>query len=255
MSNVAKRSESPNPSDEGGYFENTPSEITLETIEGEPRIDSRIVAEGLGQKDHARWRKNTLAKYEAKIKRLGAILKEDLPTGEIVWYLNEDQTNFVGTLSRNNDRVVEFKLRLVEKFRDARNELLQMSAQQKVVRACILPTPTPWQKRFSHEYYDQLSRLTGLEAQGNKRPALWGQLTKEFVYDCLPDGVAAGLRQCRAESKGWEKLHQFLSPEGMRIFEHHMRQLLSLMLAASSVDDLRRLMQASITRSYQLLLF
>lgn len=131
----------------------------------------------------------------------------------------------------------------------------QRQQKDSIIKACILPTPTLWQKRFSKDYYDHLSRLTGLKQRGNKRPQLWGQLTNELVYDCLPTGVAEALKQCRSDSNGWEKLHQFLSPEGLRIFENHMRQLLSLMLAASSLEDLRRLMQASITRSYQLLLF
>jgi hypothetical protein len=39
-----------------------------------------------------------------------------LDNGEIVWYLNQDQFNFAGTLARNTEKAVNFKLNLVKAF-------------------------------------------------------------------------------------------------------------------------------------------
>lgn len=139
--------------------------------------------------------------------------------------------------------------------RTLREVIAGNTSKQQVIQACIVKEPTPWFKRFEWDYYDHLSRLTGLQAQGHKRPALWGALTKELVYDFLPNGVTDALLDCRAKHGKWEKLHQFLSGEGVRLFENHMRSLQCFMLAASSLDDLRRLLQQSKTRAYQLLLF
>jgi uncharacterized protein YlaN (UPF0358 family) len=96
----------------------------LEIKNGEYRIDHRIVAEGLGQKSAKSWRENILQTYETKIARLGGILKMPLEDGTVVWYLNEAQANFAGTLSRNTEQAVEFKLRLIEAFEQAKKLLI-----------------------------------------------------------------------------------------------------------------------------------
>ncbi len=233
----------------------TNTDISLQHVGGELRIDHRIVAEGLRQKSHKDWRHNILEKYEADIADFGGVFKTTLDDGTVVWHLNEDQVNFVGSLSRNSRQVINFKKALVKEFSRARTELASLARKDQIIKACILPQPTPWQKRFEADYYDQLSRLTDLKAQGHKRPARWGALTKELIYDYLPEGVTAALMECRRQHGEWQKLHQFLSPEGLRAFENHMRSVQNFMIAASSLDDLRRLLHQSATRSYQLLLF
>lgn len=236
-------------------------QIQLQQLEGELRIDHRIVAEGLGfvntanKKAATNWRRFTLEKYESQLSQLGVCLKHTLDNGTIVWYLSESQANFAGTLSRNTEKAIEFKLALIKEFEKAKAQLALLSHRDQIVKACVLPQPTPWQKRFEADYYDQLSRFTGLVAQGHKRPALWGALTKELVYDYLPEGVTEALMTLRREEGSWQKLHQFLSPDGYRAFENHMRSVQNFMIAASSLDDLRRLLRQSATRSYQLLLF
>lgn len=237
------------------------TQIELQTVEGEIRVDHRIVAEGLGfvntatKNSATQWRRNILEKYQVKLERLGVLFKTTLDDGSVVWYLNEAQANFAGTLSKNTEQAVEFKLQLVQSFQAAKEALRSLNQQQQVVEACILLQPTPWQCRFERDYYDHLSRLTGLQPEGHKRPALWGALTKELVYDYLPEGVTEALLECRKQHGKWEKLHQYLSDVGLKVFENHMRSLQCFMLAASSLDDLRRLLKQSVTRSYQLLLF
>jgi hypothetical protein len=126
---------------------------------------------------------------------------------------------------------------------------------EEIVELCCLPVPTEWQRRFPVEYYHHLERLTGLKADGHKRPQLWAKLTKELVYDYLPVGIYQKIKQCKEETGSWDKLHQFLSSEGLMILEKHQQSLLAYMEAVSSLDDLHRLIQQATTKRYQLLLF
>jgi hypothetical protein len=96
----------------------TPQQISvsLENKDGELRLDSRVVADGFGLKNHKDYRNQVLEKYENTFAELGGVLKTPLENGEIVWYLNQDQVNFAGTLARNTEKAVAFKLNLVKAF-------------------------------------------------------------------------------------------------------------------------------------------
>ena len=123
---------------------------------------------------------------------------------------------------------------------------------QEIIDLCILPVPTEWQVRFPVEYYAHLERLTGLKADGHKRPNLWAKLTKELVYDYLPNGVYSAIKKCKEETGSWEKLHQFLSEDGLKVLEHHQRTLLTIMECSTSMDELKRLLTQATTKCYQL---
>ena len=101
----------------------TPQQISvsLEDKDGELRLDSRIMAQGFGVKSHSDYQYDTLRKYENQLAELGAVLNRSLPSGEIVWYLNQAQVNFAGTLARNTEKAVNFKLNLVKAFEIAKS--------------------------------------------------------------------------------------------------------------------------------------
>lgn len=124
--------------------------------------------------------------------------------------------------------------------------------RQEIIELCVLPAPSEWERRFSEEYYNQLSRLTGLTAQGNSRPNLWAMRTKELVYDYLPGGIYDAVKQCKAETGGYDKLHQFLSEDGLLILERHQKELLTLMRVSLSISQLKTLLDRSCTGTYQL---
>lgn len=126
---------------------------------------------------------------------------------------------------------------------------------EEIIELCVLPVPTEWQRRFPVEYYAQLERLTGLKAEGHKRPALWAKLTKDLVYNYLPTGIYDAVKNCKEKTGSWDKLHQFLSDEGIMLLEKHHRTLLAYMEASSSIDDLKRILNQAKTKQYQLLLF
>lgn len=102
-------------------------QLTLTTTTTEARIDSRLLAMQLGGKHKAVI--ELLTKRKSDFLKLGKVpfQTEALPSGqrEKLALLNEDQSFFLLTLSRNNDRVVSLKLKLIVAFGDARkaNEL------------------------------------------------------------------------------------------------------------------------------------
>jgi phage regulator Rha-like protein len=102
------------------------NKIMLSQIGSEPRVDSRLLADQLGNQH-----KNSMAlieRYSEKFKEFGllAFQTEARPVGQHgggdvrFALLNEDQAFFLLALSRNTDRVVELKSDLIMAFREAR---------------------------------------------------------------------------------------------------------------------------------------
>jgi phage regulator Rha-like protein len=102
--------------------------IKVEIKNGVQVIDSRLVANGL-EIQHKNLME-TIRKYQEKLEKLGRVAfeTESLETkgGKqdfVFCYLNELQCNFVVTLSRNTEAVVDFKLGLVVAFDQAKKEI------------------------------------------------------------------------------------------------------------------------------------
>jgi phage regulator Rha-like protein len=140
----------------------TPQQISvsLENKEGELRLDSRIVAAGFGVKSHKDYRHDTLEKYEHKFAELGVVINHPTENGEIVWYLNQDQVNFAGTLARNTEKAVAFKLNLVKAFSIAKQII---PAQNDRIRELELENENLKLRR--HENDRQDFRLTAYGIQ------------------------------------------------------------------------------------------
>lgn len=136
----------------------------------------------------------------------------------------------------------------VTKTEESRNEW--------IVAQCTNILPKPWERRFSEEYYAGLARLTGLEAEGHKRPMLWAKLTNEFIYNELPSGVREKLAELRDNCDRPEKLHQFLSEfEGMSLFNDRMTTVLVLLRSCGSISDFREKLASHKYGVYQRVLF
>lgn len=136
-------------SNESGKVQNY--SITV-TGKDEPRIDSRLIAKHLG-----RQHKTIMAlvdRYKNHIKALGhmtfkkACGEREQGGGTQLTYvlLNEDQCYFLLNLSRNSERVVNLKLKLVLAFKEARHA-------QSIHQAEYLPT--------YHQLHDVIARLAG----------------------------------------------------------------------------------------------
>lgn len=107
------------------------NDISLNLISNEFRIDSRLLAPELNHRH--RTILESLDKYKTQFDTLGLLpfqteaRSQGLHGGGDVRYflLNEDQCYFLLTLMRNNEKIVESKLKLVKAFRDARKQLAE----------------------------------------------------------------------------------------------------------------------------------
>ena len=103
------------------------SDISLNLISNEFRIDSRLLAPELNHRH--RTILESLDKYKSQFDALGQLTFESEAgyQNAIVRYalLNEDQCYFLLTLMRNNNHIVKAKLNLVKAFRDARKQLAE----------------------------------------------------------------------------------------------------------------------------------
>lgn len=128
-------------------------------------------------------------------------------------------------------------------------------SDREIVELLCLPVPTKWQPRFSVEFYNELSRLTGLAPIGNKRPLLWAKITKELVYDYMPTGVYGEIKSWQLATDPNKKLHQYLSDSGIEILTEHLKRVITLMQGASSMNEVELMLSQSITKQYQQSLF
>lgn len=107
-------------------FDSVSQELVVVEVNGENRIDSRLVAKSLGI-EHINFRE-TLDKYQNELEELGKVRFETEASGKTrqpqkYYMLNEDQAIFAATLSRNTKQVVTFKLKLTKAFSEARAKL------------------------------------------------------------------------------------------------------------------------------------
>ena len=107
------------------------AQLELVEVKDGPRIESRLLAQSMGNTHRP-----TVAlidKYREPLERFGQVLfkkavgdrKQGGGKSERVALLNEDQALFLLALSRNTDRVVELKFKLVQAFSAARRNAQQ----------------------------------------------------------------------------------------------------------------------------------
>jgi hypothetical protein len=145
-------------------------------------------------------------------------------------------------------------LQVEKEWRDLKNSNRSLTPDE-IAQVCLLPSGREWKRRFDDDYYFELSRLTNLQQFGNSRPPLWGKLTDEWVYLMLPVGIRERVRKARDVHGGWHKLHQFLSDDGLAVFDQHMNTLLIVMKSCETVNGVRRALRTLTCTEYQHQLF
>lgn len=125
--------------------------LTLVSRQGEPRVDSRLLADRLQNKH-----KNVISlveRYGHKFEQFGkvAFQTEPLPSGQRVRFalLNENQSYFLLSLSRNTDHVVNLKADLVATFAQVRTGRLLRNAT------------TFYGQRLEVEAWDERTKVEG----------------------------------------------------------------------------------------------
>ncbi|MBF0371621.1 MAG: Rha family transcriptional regulator [Magnetococcales bacterium] len=167
------------------------TEIQLVEVNGEPLVDSRIIAQGLGS-----LHKYTLAlirKYQEGFEEFGKVLFKKAPSTsgqkETFTLLNEDQAIFLLTLSRNSPRVVVLKKGLTKTFGRYRREILRLARQAE--------------RRAQVEW--QAARTNGKIARREETDAI-----KEFVEYARQQGSENAFRYFMVITK---MLNQVLFPK------------------------------------------
>jgi len=101
----------------------------------EARASSKLIAKGFERRHRAVT--DLIEKYQDRFNRWGVLPFETVkPDGTYggrpfkEYYLNEDQVYFLGTLFRNSEITLDFKERLVEEFRIARNKLAALEKEK-----------------------------------------------------------------------------------------------------------------------------
>lgn len=89
---------------------------------------------------------------------------------------------------------------------------------QRILSAYIAPELLPWTKRFPDEFFEQVYRLYGWNYRPGsvKRPAYVGHFINKYIYEQLPDGVLAKLREVNPtddSGRRRHKHHQHLSAD------------------------------------------
>lgn len=142
-------------------------------------------------------------------------------------------------------------------LRNIAQEKLGWKATVKTQRF-LLAEPRDWTKVFENQFYDQLSRLTGLSwcKKTHRRPARFGQLTKMFVYDYLDKDVYEQIKRTQRLHGGHiYKMHQFIGDEALTSLKEHLTKVTGIMESSESLTVAKQRIYQYATRQYQMTLF
>lgn len=109
----------------------------------------------------------------------------------------------------------------------------------------------PWTKRFPDEFYKQMFRLKGWDYRGKAKPSYAGTLTNEYIYQYLPAGVLAELREKNPrDTPGRHRKyrhHQFLTVDtGVKHLDNQLQQTIALMKASENWEEFDRLFKRAM---------
>lgn len=147
--------------------------IKIETIDGELRVDSRLISQELGVEHKATIQ--IIRRYDAELSTYGEITFKMTPSlnsnscqNENICLLNEQQAIFLVTLSRNSVEAVRLKKKLTDSYiyyksrfkfniPSTLSEALQLAADQTRLLEAAQP---------KIEFYDQVADAEGLHSLG-----------------------------------------------------------------------------------------
>lgn len=95
-----------------------------------------------------------------------------------------------------------------------------------------------WEKTFGDEFWQELARLARRD-DWQKRPAYFGHLVNELVYDALDPVVAKALREEKRPMAPNERLHRWLTEFGVEKLTRHIDRVTTLAKSCTSMRELR----------------
>ena len=183
---AAQKKKAPSVAARGALTKDDNADFTLTTIKAEPRVDSRLLAQHLGNQH-----KNVfelVKNYKADFEQLGKVTfqTEALPSGQLEKFalLNEDQAYLLLTYSRNTATVRALKIKMVAAFGDARRAaevreaeyLPSYHAMHDAIKRAANGSPN---ERFMHMNANKfLNQLAGVRP--GQRPVA-GQLQQSIL--------------------------------------------------------------------------
>ena len=152
----------------------------------------------------------------------------------IDYHLTLDMAQELGMVERN-DKGREIR----RYFIACRKRLLDQGIVDAAIAAVLLPSPLPWEKRFHDGYYQALAKLTNTRYLGHAggTPALWGQITQEWVYRSLmPAEVYAALRDRCGDTN---RLHQWLTDGGRERLQARIEAVTMMANSSANLPDFK----------------
>lgn len=196
----------------------TSTDVALTTTKAEARVDTRLLAQHLGNQH-----KGVIAiidRYADKFRGFGQLLfKKEVGeryqgggNPERVALLNEDQAFFLLALSRNNERVVDLKAKLVQAFREARRttdlrQVEYLPTYHQLHDEIHALAAESSNEKFVHMNVNRLvNKAAGLEA-GQRATA---PLTQQSMLIVAQAVAANALRGAPDHHAGYQRVKQSL---------------------------------------------
>lgn len=195
-----------------------PCELTLTTTKTETRVDTRLMAMHLGNQH--RHVMALIEKYADKFRGFSQLLFKSAVgernqgggNPERFALLNEDQAFFLLSLSRNSDRVVDLKVKLIQAFSEARRAADQRQGEclptyhqlHDVIHSLACESSN---EKFVHMNVNKLvNKAAGVEA--GQRAAL--ALPQQSMLIVAQAVAANALRGATDHHAGYERVKQSL---------------------------------------------
>lgn len=143
-------------------------------------------------------------------------------------------------------------------LRTAIQQTLGWNQRPKSYEAHILAEPRKWTKVFEDDYYDELSRLTGLkwDKKTHRKPHKFAVITKQIVYGYLPKYVYDTIKKHQKEHEGQLcKMHQFFDSETLNLLRNHLQRVIYILSSETSLERATQLIHQAVTKEYQYRLF
>jgi len=126
---------------------------------------------------------------------------------------------------------------------------------QRLLRFYISEELLPWTRRFPNEFYKHMFRLWGwnyplLSKGAPKGPRYAGKLTKELIYDKLPQGVIDKLENKNPPNKKWQrkyKHHQWLTID---IGNPHLEKQVAVVTTLMKISANKREFKRNFARAF-----
>lgn len=113
-------------------------------------------------------------------------------------------------------------------------------ALQKILAAYVSDEVARWQLTFSSEFYNNLYRLYQIpKCPGTSRPIRVGYLTAHLIYEQLPEGVFAALKEKTGKTEGgnWKyQLHRSLTEN---VGRQDLKRIINEVTVLMAISDTR----------------